>query len=189
MGMGQTASGPTGSPDEYVVTYCRVRAPARPSATATRTPPPPSVLLRGSSSQIRRAAASSRRSTALVLTRRFLSFPPVSSARIELRRWAAGVQRGQVRHPERPRGREGGAEPRGRVPDHGDRVEGRQEHLERAPARLVRKERPPGAARDRRRPEEGVEDAIAPRGAPRRSLATLASAPPPPPNPRHRARE
>ena len=33
MGMGQTASGPTGSPDEYVVTYCRVRAPARPSAT------------------------------------------------------------------------------------------------------------------------------------------------------------
>ena len=31
MGMGATASGPTGSPDEYVVTYCRVRARDAPA--------------------------------------------------------------------------------------------------------------------------------------------------------------
>ena len=50
MGMGATASGPTGSPDEYVVTYCRVRArdvpallssPPRWAPPRWPSPPPP----------------------------------------------------------------------------------------------------------------------------------------------------
>ena len=41
MGMGATASGPTGSPDEYVVTYCRVRARDAPALLpfSPRRPP------------------------------------------------------------------------------------------------------------------------------------------------------
>lgn len=41
MGMGATASGPTGSPDEYVVTYCRVRARDAPALLpfSPRCPP------------------------------------------------------------------------------------------------------------------------------------------------------
>ena len=41
MGMGATASGPTGSPDEYVVTYCGVRARDAPALLpfSPRRPP------------------------------------------------------------------------------------------------------------------------------------------------------
>ena len=50
MGMGATASGPTGAKDEYVVTYCRVRVcpPPRPAPAPPRAPTsaPPTCVTR-----------------------------------------------------------------------------------------------------------------------------------------------
>ena len=74
----------------------------------------------------------------------------------QLRRRAAGVQRGSRRHPTRAQERKGGAEPRGLLPYHCDREQGRRDDLERTAAGAVRQERPSRPEGDHRGASEAL---------------------------------
>ena len=74
----------------------------------------------------------------------------------QLRRRAAGVQRGSRRHPTRAQERKGGAEPRGLLSYYGDREQGRRDDLERTAAGAVRQERPSRPEGDHRGASEAL---------------------------------
>ena len=74
----------------------------------------------------------------------------------QLRRRAAGVQRGSRRHPTRAQERKGGAEPRGLLPYHCDCEQGRRDDLERTAAGAVRQERPSRPEGDHRGASEAL---------------------------------
>ena len=74
----------------------------------------------------------------------------------QLRRRAAGVQRGSRRHPTRAQERKGGAEPRGLLPYHCDGEQGRRDDLERTAAGAVRQERPSRPEGDHRGASEAL---------------------------------
>lgn len=74
----------------------------------------------------------------------------------QLRRRAAGVQRGSRRHPTRAQERKGGAEPRGLLSYHCDREQGRRDDLERTAAGAVRQERPSRPEGDHRGASEAL---------------------------------
>ena len=111
MGMGATASGPTGAKDEYVVTYCGVRARDAPRSSPSRRDAP---LARDRRLPPPRALGHAARLAGTTFWRPALTTPPATPIppRAELRRGPAGVRRRQGRHPARAQERQGGSQPR-----------------------------------------------------------------------------